>query len=248
MAEFKLVLSDPKTGKSVQREAKDNLARALIGKRIKDTIKGELIDLPGYEFVITGGSDSAGFPMRPDVPGTMRKSITAVSGIGVTNKLRKPNPKKKGWRKMKGMRLKKTVAGDTVHDKTAQVNMKCVKKGRDPIFGEEPAAKEVKAEEKKEAPAEKKALKKEKVEKPAKAEQPKAPPEEKKALKKPAAPKVEKAGPPEKPAVEKEERLIKEAEEIDEKVKKDEEEVAAEDEEIAEAEEELKRVDKALGE
>jgi len=245
MAEFKLVLSDPKTGKSIQREAKDNLARSLIGKKIKETIKGELIDLPGYEFVITGGSDNAGFPMRSDISGSMRKRITAVSGIGVTNKLRKPNPKKKGWRRMKGMRLKKTVAGDTVHDKTAQINMKVTKHGRDPIFGDakENAKPETKAapKEVKESP---KAAEKPAEEKKAKAE--KTPKKEKAA----PAPKEVKEAPKaaEKPAPSKEETLIKEAEEIDEKVKKDEEDVAKDDAEIAEAEKELKKVDKALEE
>ena len=32
MAEFKVVISDPKTGKSYQREAKDEAAKLLIGK------------------------------------------------------------------------------------------------------------------------------------------------------------------------------------------------------------------------
>ncbi|MBI5881360.1 hypothetical protein HZB90_04475 [archaeon] len=241
MAEFKLVLSDPKTGKSIQREAKENVARSLIGKKIKETIKGELIDLPGYEFVITGGSDNAGFPMRSDISGSMRKRITAVKGIGVTNKLRKPNPKKKGWRKMKGMRLKKTVAGDTVYDKTAQINMKVTKHGRDPIFGEakESAKPEAAPKEKKEnlkaaekPSEEKKAVKKETPAAPAKEEK--------------EAPKKAKAEKPASPS--KEEKLIKEAEEIDEKVKKDEEDVAEDDAEIAEAEAELKKVDKPLEE
>jgi small subunit ribosomal protein S6e len=167
MAEFKLVLSDPKTGKSIQREAKDMSAKSLIGKKIGDAVKGESFDLPGYEFVITGGSDFAGFPMRHDVLGAARKRITAVKGIGVNNKIRKPNPKKKGWRKMEGMRQKKTVAGNTIYEKTAQVNMKVTKKGREPLFGEEPAKAEAKpeaAEKKEEKP---KAAPKKKVEKAA---------------------------------------------------------------------------------
>ena len=69
MAEFKIVISDPKKGKSLQRELKDDAAKGLVGKKIGDTFKGELIDLPGYEFKITGGSDKAGFPMRWDVIG-----------------------------------------------------------------------------------------------------------------------------------------------------------------------------------
>lgn len=134
MAEFKLVISDPKSGKSLQRDVKEDAANALLGKKIGEAFKGESIDLPGYEFIITGGSDASGFPMRWDVEGTGRKQITTVSGVGVKNKLRKPNPKKKGWRTINGMRLKKTVAGNTVHAKTAQVNLKITKMGREKLF------------------------------------------------------------------------------------------------------------------
>jgi small subunit ribosomal protein S6e len=157
MAEYKLVLSNPKTGKSVQRELKDEAAKGLKGRKIGEAFKGEAIDLPGYEFVITGGSDSSGFPMRWDVEGSGRKQVTMVKGVGVKNKKHRPNPKKKGWRTMKGMRLKKTVAGNTIHEKTAQVNLKVMKVGREDLFAEakpeadapkEGAAEEGKAEEK----------------------------------------------------------------------------------------------------
>jgi ribosomal protein S6E (S10) len=129
-----------------------------------------VIDMPGYEFRLTGGSDSAGFPMRPDIEGSQRKQILAGTGVGVTNKLRKPNPKKKGWRSMKGMRIRKTVAGNTVYAKTAQVNLKVLKEGREKLGGaDEPAPAEAKKDEpKKETPeAPKKEVKKEerKVEK-----------------------------------------------------------------------------------
>jgi small subunit ribosomal protein S6e len=133
MAEFKLVISNPKSGRSFQKEVKDDLAKALFGKKVGETFKGEVIDMPGYEFKLAGGSDNAGFPMRQDVSGSLRKKIVAFSGVGVHNKLRKPNPKKKGWRTMKGMRLKKTVAGNTVYDKTAQLNLVVVKRGKDPL-------------------------------------------------------------------------------------------------------------------
>ena len=163
MAEFKLVLNDPKKGKSLQKELKDDAAKAFIGLKLGDKVKGELIDLPGYEFEITGGSDSAGFPMRKDNPGTGKKKILAFKGVGVKNKLRKPNPKKKGWRTMKGMRLKKTVAGNTIYDKTAQINLKVIKPGRQPLFEEAkpeeaaptgPAPAEAPKTEPKEAPVE----------------------------------------------------------------------------------------------
>ncbi len=153
MAEFKLVISDPKTGKSKQIDVKENAAKGLIGKKIKDTFKGEIIDLAGYEFQITGGSDSSGFPMRNDVIGQEKKKITDVNSLGIKNKRHRPNPKKKGMRTIKGMKLKKTVAGNTVYEKTAQINLKITKMGRDSIFEEPKPAEEPKAEEvKTEAP------------------------------------------------------------------------------------------------
>ena len=121
MAEFKVVISDPKTGLSVQREVKDPGAKAFLGLKIGDSIKGETIDLQGYEFEVTGGSDFCGFPMRKDVLGVGRKKILAYSGIGVR-------------KQEKGMLQRKTVCGNTIHAKIAQVNLKAVKVGQADIF------------------------------------------------------------------------------------------------------------------
>ena len=43
------------------------------GMKIGDIIKGGLIGFPNYEFQITGGSDTSGFPMRKDVHGPVKK-------------------------------------------------------------------------------------------------------------------------------------------------------------------------------
>lgn len=140
MANFKLVISDPKTGKSIQKEVKDDMAKPLIGLKIKDTIKGEVFDLSGYEFQITGGSDHCGFPMRWDVAGVGRKKIYAVRGVGVV-----PYYKftKKGERKIRrkahGVKLRKNVCGNTIHAKTAQINLKILKYGKTPLAAEKPA-------------------------------------------------------------------------------------------------------------
>jgi small subunit ribosomal protein S6e len=124
--EIKIVLSEPKTGKSYQKIVKDADAKRFVGLKVGDVVRGEIINLPGYEFQITGGSDYAGFPMRRDVPGTLRKRILAVSGIGL---------KKIG----KGIKQRKTVAGNTVHEKTSQLNLKVVKEGKAPLGEEKPA-------------------------------------------------------------------------------------------------------------
>lgn len=116
MAEIKIVLSNPKTGKSYQHVLKDDDAKKLFNHKIGDSVKGELIGFASYEFVITGGSDHAGFPMRRDVPGVMRKKILATGGVGIHTR-------------EKGKKVRKTVAGNTINDKTAQVNMKVTKEG-----------------------------------------------------------------------------------------------------------------------
>ena len=82
METFKLVLADPKTGKCYQREVKEAEAEVFLGKQIGKKVKGDSFGLNGYEFEITGGSDSSGFPMRKDIDSAGRKKILIVSGIG----------------------------------------------------------------------------------------------------------------------------------------------------------------------
>jgi len=136
MTEFKIVISDPKTGKSYQRVVKDDSASMLEGLKIKDTVKGDVVDLSGYEFEITGGSDAQGFPMRFDVNGVSRKRIFAVEGVGVKFK-------------RKGMKQRKNVAGNTIHNKIAQINLKITKYGKEKLDKEETTIAETKDSEKK---------------------------------------------------------------------------------------------------
>ena len=155
MADLKLVMSDPKTGKSYQQEAPQ---KPFLGKKIGESVKGEIIDLTGYEFLITGGSDDSGFPMRKDIPKAGKAQVLEVSGVGVNNTKNYRKKKKKGLRVMKGMRQRITIAGNTVYDKTAQLNLKITKQGKTPLGKpaepEKVTGEESKAEEK---PSEKKA-------------------------------------------------------------------------------------------
>jgi len=82
MPEFKVVISDPKTGKSKQIVVKDEKARALIDKKIGDVFNGELIGESGVQLKITGGSDYAGFPMRRDIDGPIKKYLLLSGGVG----------------------------------------------------------------------------------------------------------------------------------------------------------------------
>jgi len=129
MPGIKLVIG-MKDGTCVQKEISEEHSTALFGKKLGEAVKGDALGLAGYEFEITGGSDDCGFPMRWDVPGVARKRIFAVKGIGL---------KALG----KGVRTRKTVAGNTVHQKTAQVNVKVTKEGAEPLKA--PAAEEKKA-------------------------------------------------------------------------------------------------------
>ncbi|HLP80162.1 MAG TPA: S6e family ribosomal protein [Acidobacteriota bacterium] len=130
MAKFKLVIGH-KSGKTKQIEVEENNAKPFLGLKIGDKIKGEAFsDMTGYEFQITGGSNSAGFPMRFDVNLAGKKKILLVEGVGI----RKNTP---------GRRVRRTVAGNTLNADTAQINLKVVKEGKAPLFAEA-------AEEKKE--------------------------------------------------------------------------------------------------
>lgn len=137
MAEFKVNIGDPKSGKTVQKVVSGDHAQALLKKRIGEKISGEAIGFPGYEFEISGGSDYCGFPMRRDVRGTARKKVLIVKGVGLRHNV-------------EGRKVRKTVAGNTVYSKTAQINLKVLKQGEKPLIEEKAEAKEEKAAEKKE--------------------------------------------------------------------------------------------------
>ncbi|MFA5303099.1 MAG: 30S ribosomal protein S6e [Candidatus Nanoarchaeia archaeon] len=113
---MKIVMSDPKTGKSYQKEIDKNNEASFYHKKLGDTVNGELIDLQGYQFKITGGSDTAGFPMRSDLKGPKRKKLLLTKGIGLRDN-------------EKGYRQKKSVRGNTISEETAQINTVITKMG-----------------------------------------------------------------------------------------------------------------------
>jgi len=150
MVSFKLCIANPKTGKCYQKEAKDTEAQGFIGLNIGEKITGDGFGMGGYEFLITGGSDYCGFPMRHGILG-IRKKIYSYSGVGF------PGLKK-------GEKTRKTVCGHKINENVTQINLKMLKEGAKKIeelmpvgekkeegAGEAPK-KEAKVEEKKEAP------------------------------------------------------------------------------------------------
>ena len=121
---LKLVIGDK--GKAYKLEIDTD---KLSGKKVGEVVKGDEVsgDLQGYEIEITGGSDSSGFPMKKDVEGIGLKRVLLKEGWGMHKVPR--GVKKKNKRTPKGIRLRKTVRGNTLSDKTVQVNMKVVKSG-----------------------------------------------------------------------------------------------------------------------
>ncbi len=133
MAEFKLVISDPKTGKSVQKAVAGPQADVLLTKGVGEQLEGGSLGFAGYTFQITGGSDNAGFPMRKSIK-MQRARVLAGKSTGFKGRNRE-------GAMQDGLRKRFTVAGEKVHAKTAQVNVKILTYGSESLFpAEQPAA------------------------------------------------------------------------------------------------------------
>ncbi|MFQ6080694.1 MAG: 30S ribosomal protein S6e [Candidatus Bathyarchaeia archaeon] len=115
MAKFKIIVSDPETGKSRSVEVEGTRAVPLIGRKLGEVIDGSVIGLSGHQLKITGGSDRDGFPMRPNVHGGVRVSVILSEGVGF-------QPSQKGERR------RKTLRGNVITEDIVQINMKIVEK------------------------------------------------------------------------------------------------------------------------
>lgn len=128
--EIKLVIADQKTGKCAQKTISEADAKTFFNMKIGDSFNGELIGLNGYEFQITGGSDHCGFPMHPSINGLNRFKLLMHRDVGY---------RAKGDYKREGMRMRKNVAGNMIHDKISQINVKILKYGSENLFPEKEA-------------------------------------------------------------------------------------------------------------
>jgi small subunit ribosomal protein S6e len=133
--EFKLVIGQ-KDGKSIQKGVKEPEANALLGLKIGDKVSGDKLGMAGYEFQIAGGSDYCGFPMRRDLPGVARKKVMLVKGVGLKDALA-------------GIRKRRTICGNTIHQKISQINLKVLKEGKEALVGDQKEEKEDKPKPKK---------------------------------------------------------------------------------------------------
>ncbi len=120
MADFRLVISDPKTGKAYKLELSGAKANKLVGKAIGDIVEGPLVGLSGYKLLISGGSDKDGVAMRRDLPGAERKRLLLSSGTGYHTKSR-------------GVRRRKSIRGHEISSETGQVNLKVIETGSKPL-------------------------------------------------------------------------------------------------------------------
>jgi small subunit ribosomal protein S6e len=135
---FKICIGDPKSRKTYQIEKE---APSLIGVHIGQKFDGGMIGLGGFTLKVTGGSDKDGFPMRPEVDGSMRKKLLLKHGPCYI-------PKQPGVQK------RKYVRGNQISSETMQVNCKIVEGQGDiemmlGLKKEEPKEGEAKPEEKK---------------------------------------------------------------------------------------------------
>jgi len=128
MTEFKLVFGT-KDGKSYQKDIKSPQADELLKKKIGQTVVGDSIGFSGYEFLVTGGSDKCGFPMRKGIQAP-RKRILIGRSIGFDGKNRH-------GKNQPGLIQRTTVCGERITKIIHQVNMKVTKEGAEPLVAAE---------------------------------------------------------------------------------------------------------------
>jgi len=135
--DYKVVVSDAKTGKSYQLTVKEDDFKKVRGSKIDDTIEGGVFGLSGYKLQITGGTDKAGFALKRGVHGSKATRILMDSGVGYS-------PKEK-------VRVRKRVHGEVVDIDVSQLNTKVVSYGSKSIedaLGIKPEEKKPEAEKK----------------------------------------------------------------------------------------------------
>ncbi len=115
MAKFKVIISDPETGKSRSVEVEGTQAVPLIGRKLGEVIDGSVAKMRGHKLKITGGSDKDGFPMRPNIHGGVRIGAILSEGVGFHSS-------------QKGERQRKTLRGNVITEEIVQINMKIVEK------------------------------------------------------------------------------------------------------------------------
>src|SRR3989338_3020034 len=106
MVELRLMVNDVKSGKTYKKVIPE--VGSFVGMKIGDKFSGDLIEMKGFELQITGGSDDSGFPLRADLPGSVKRKLLVTKGFGAKKLARK------------------TVRGGNITNDTAQINAKII--------------------------------------------------------------------------------------------------------------------------
>jgi small subunit ribosomal protein S6e len=115
---MKIVISDPKSGRSKGMEVAADASAVLVGRKIGDQMEGSAFGLSGYKLKISGGSDTSGFPLNRSIQGTGKvKIMKLVAESG----------------KEKGQYRRESVRGGIIAADTAQVNLLILEYGDKPI-------------------------------------------------------------------------------------------------------------------
>lgn len=143
---FKINIAD-KSGKTYKLESE---SEELLGKELHNIVLGKELDskFEGYEFEITGTSDSSGFPSHEDASGMGLRKLLLTYGKGMHKRPRREGKKALSEPKPKGLRLRKTVRGKVISADIVQINLKVLKQGHkhlSEIFPEQNKPKEVAA-------------------------------------------------------------------------------------------------------
>ena len=93
----------------------DRVASKILGLKVGDEIDGSIVGLDKVKLRITGGSDATGIPIRPDVPGPVKKRVLLSGPPGF-------HPRLKGERRRKLVRGNVISDGTVKRDKMVQIN------------------------------------------------------------------------------------------------------------------------------
>ncbi len=124
MVEFKVVLSDQKSGRAYNVDVSGGAANAIIGRRIGEEMDAGILGLPGYRMEITGGSDRNGTPAKRNLPLAGRRRILLSGGAGFSPV-------------MEGQRKRKAIRGNEITADFVQINARVTNygdKGLDEYF------------------------------------------------------------------------------------------------------------------
>ena len=129
---MKIVVSDPKSGRSKSLEVSGDASATLVGRKIGDIVEGSVFGLSGYKLKIKGGSDTSGFPLNRSIQGTGKvKILKLIAHSG----------------KMKGQYRRESVRGGIIAPDTAQINFAITEYGEKSVDEIMPAKAAAKKEE-----------------------------------------------------------------------------------------------------